>query len=455
MTSRLKALARTVLFAAGLVAAASPPVAAAPRGIIRDAEIEATLSRIGRPLFRAAGLNPLLVRIVIVDDPDPNAFVAGGQTLFVNTGLLMRLDTIDDLRAVMAHETGHIAGGHVERRDAALGGTRGLAMIGLLGAAAAAAGGAGSAGIALAAAGGQVAQRTALAYSRAEEASADQAGLRYVVAVGGDPEAILDVLRLFRGQEGGGPRTSNSYARTHPLWSERIALLEERIAALPPGRPPDPEDVYWHARMVAKLEGFQKTPAQVLRDYPESDGSEAALLARAVAAHRRPDPAAAVAAADGLIALRPDDPYYHELRGQFLLESGRAAPAVDAYRQAVALAPKSTLILGGLGRALLNLDDPAADREARDALVRSRTLDRANPGVLRDLALAEARLGNEGAAALATAERFLLEGRFADAGRQAARASALLPVGSPGWKQAEDVIALSRRAAAAGSKRGR
>jgi predicted Zn-dependent protease len=198
--------------------------------------------------------------------------------------------------------------------------------------------------------------------------------------------------------------------------------------------------------MVAKLGAFLDSPAQTLRKYPEANGSETATLARAIAWHRRPDPARAESNLDTLLAARPEDPYYLELKGQILLESGRAGPAADAYRRGVALAPREPQILGGLGRALLNLDDPAATREARDVLARSAELDAANAAVLRDLALAEARLGNEGAAALATAERFALAGAFRDAYRQAARAAALLPEGSPGWRRAEDLITVSRRA---------
>lgn len=453
-SSRLGRCLSAIAALALLLSGATPAAAAPPRGLIRDAEIEATLARIGRPLFQAAGLTPSMVRIVLVDDPAPNAFVAGGQTLFVNTGLLMQLKSLDEVRAVLAHETGHIAGGHVERRDAALGGTRGLALIGMVGAAAAAVAGSGGAAVGIATAGTQAARRTALAHTRTEEASADQAGLRLVVATGGDPQAMLDVLRRFQSRAALTGSGGTSYGSTHPLWRERIDMLEAGVAAAPPGHPPSAEEAEGYARMVAKLVGFQASQGEIARRYPDSDTSEPARLARAVADHRRPAPAAATAGAEALIALRPEDPYYHELLGQFLLESGHAAPAVAAYRDAVALAPKAPLLLGGLGRALLNLDDPAADAEAREVLRRSAALDRANPGVLRDLATAEARLGDEGAASLATAERFLLEGRFREAGRQATRAVDLLPRGSPGWKRAEDVIAVSRRAAAAGARKG-
>jgi predicted Zn-dependent protease len=433
-----------IAVAAALALAIGWPAAA--QTLIRDAEIEATLKRLSYPMLRAAGLSPGAVDIYIVQDPEPNAFVAGGANLFLNTGLITRLKTADQLRAVIAHEIGHIAGGHMTRRDQALGGARGIAAIGAAAAIAAAIGGAPEAGIGIAAGSQTAARRAALAHSRAEEAAADQAGLRYMVAAGADPEAILEVLRLFRGQEALLSSGRDAYALTHPLWSERITLLEERIAATPEGPPPDPADAYWHARMVAKFRGFLESPGATLKAYPTSDGSEAATLARAIAHHREPSLRRALANVDALIAARPDDPYYHELRGQFLLEAGQAEAAAASYRRAVALAPDAPLILGGLGRALVNAPGPGAMEEAADVLRRSAAMDRANPEVLRDLALAEARLGNEGAAALATAERFAIAGRFPDALRHAQRAEALLPEGSPGWRQAGDVIAAARRA---------
>lgn len=444
-------LARTLarLLPPPLIALVLSLVLAAPsaaQGLIRDAEIEATLKRLAWPMFRAAGLTPASVRIFVIDDPEPNAFVAGGANLFLHTGLLVRLKTVDQLRAVIAHEVGHIAGGHIARRDAALGGARGIAAIGAATALAAALGGSPQAGLAIATGSANAAQRAALAHSRGEEAAADQAGLRYMAAAGADPQAILEVLRLFRGQEALLSSSQDAYARTHPLWSERIALLEERIAAMPPSPEPDPAVAYWHARMVAKFRGFLQSSGQTLRAYPAADGSESAALARAIAYHREPSLARATAHADALLAARPEDAYYHELKGQFLLEAGEAEAAAAAYRRAVALAPKEPLILGGLGRALLNLDEPGAAAEAAEALRRSAAMDRANPEVLRDLALAESRLGNEGQAALATAERFALAGRFTDALRHAEHAAVLLPNGSPGWNQAQDVIVMAERA---------
>ena len=429
-------------FALALALATAGQVAAAG-GLIRDAEIEATLKRLAYPMLRAAGINPGSVRIYIIQDSEPNAFVAGGYNLFVNTGLVTRLKTVDQLKSVLAHEIGHMAGGHTIRRDDAIGGAKGIAAVGMAAAIAATVAGSPGAGVALAAGAGNAAYRTTLAYSRSEEAAADQAGLRYLIAAGGDPEATLEVLRMFRGQEALLSSSQDAYSRTHPLWSERILLREQKVAEAKRSSVPDPTEVYWHGRMVAKFKGFLQTPGQTLRNYPESDGSEPARLARAVAWHRQPNLKRALAEVDGLIAARPEDPYYQELRGQFLLEDGQARAAAAAYAKAVALAPKEPLLLGGYGRALLNADQ--ADQAAQ-VLRQAIAKDKANPEVLRDLARAEAELGDEGAASLATAERFVLEGRFNDALRQAARAQQMLPRGSPGWRQADDVITMARRA---------
>jgi predicted Zn-dependent protease len=437
---------RRVLGAALVALAFLHAVPAAAQSLIRDAEIERTLRRIADPILRAAGLNPARVNIYIVNSRDLNAFVAGGDNIFVHTGLLTRLDTIDQVRAVLAHEVGHITGGHLTRRDQALRGARGVQALGMLGALAATAAGSPEAGVAIAAGTQQAALRNALAHSRGEESNADQAAVRYMAAAGTDPGAMLEVLKLFRGQEALMSYRMDSYARTHPLWAERLTQLESRIAEMPSGRPPSDSDVYWHRRMVAKFDAFLLNPSETLKRYPASDTSETAALSRAIAYHRMPDVRRSIASVDALIAARPDDPYYHELKGQFLLESGRAEAAAASYRRAASLAPDEPLILAGLGRSLLNMNDPAALGEARDVLTRSAARDGDNSGVWRDLALAQARLGNEGQAALATAEGQALEGRYRDALRSAERAAALLPTGSPGWRQAQDVITVARRA---------
>ncbi|MGB0412755.1 MAG: M48 family metalloprotease, partial [Pikeienuella sp.] len=293
---------------------------------------------------------------------------------------------------------------------------------------------------------GGTAQRLLLAFNRAEEAAADQAGATYLERSGIDPAGLMETLKIFKGQEIFAAGRLDPYARTHPLSSERLNLLQQRIQnTTAPGGKVDAETKYWFDRMRAKLIAFLDQPNRTLRQLDENDESEITLMKRAIALHRLPAPDEALATMDKLIALRPEDPYYWELKGQILFESGRAAAAVDPLRKAVALAPQEPLITGALGRALLSLNDPALDAEALTALEKG-ARGRPEVVILRDLATAYARAGREGEAALATAERFMLQGGMRDSLRHANHALEKLPTGSPGWFKADDIRTTAERA---------
>ncbi len=426
--------------AATLISLVAPSASA--QGLIRDSEIERTLEMMTRPIFQAANVEPDSVRLFIVNDPSLNAFVNGGRNMFFHAGLLQRLETPEQLMGVMAHETGHITGGHVVRRLAALRQARAQSLLAtLLGAAAGAAGGGdAAAGVDL---GGQTfATRSLLKITRGQESSADQAALTFMNRAGVDPSGMLQVLETL-GAESRALATVDPYLLTHPLSSERIDALAEGVAASPArGRLASDEIRYWHGRMRAKLDGFLSEPGSSgpLAGY---GSRELDLYRRTIALHRLPDPDSAIASADQLIALRPEDPYYWELKGQILLESGRGREAVEPYRQAVALSPGDVLISGGLGAALLTLETPEGDAEALRVLERAALEDPLEPRLRRSLAIAYARDGQDGMAAVATAERLAITGKLKDAKRMAERAKKLLPVGSPGWLRAEDVSVLA------------
>ncbi|MGG7566591.1 M48 family metalloprotease [Rhodovulum sp. DZ06] len=436
-----RALAAALSFA---VAAASAAPAAA-LSLIRDAEIETTLRTLSGPIFQAAGLRPEAVNIYLVNDGAPNAFVFGGRQLVITTGLIQDMDGPDELLGVIAHEAGHMTGGHLARRAIAARNLQGPALVAsILGVAAAAAAGSGEAALAGGLGPQEAARRALLAHSRSEEAAADQAALTYLETAGVDPAGMLKVLDRFRGQEIFSAAQRDPYVSTHPISSSRLAFTQRRAAESPAaGKAPDPEFVYAFARMKAKLDGFLDHPASVLNDVGGPEGlDEFDLLRRAVALHRLPDPRGAQATVDRLIALHPDDAYYHELKGQFLLESGEGPDAVAAYREAARLAPDQPLIRAQLGRALLTREGEAAAREAVALLeTGAREADGGDPSVLRDLAFAYARAGEEGKAALATAERLALVGARHDAVIQARRAKSLLPEGSPEWLRADDITA--------------
>jgi predicted Zn-dependent protease len=264
-----------------------------------------------------------------------------------------------------------------------------------------------------------------------------------MISAGVDATAMLDVLDIFRGQEALSVGRQDPYLLTHPLTRERLRSVRALVAGLDAAAP-DNTTLYWFQRMQGKLTAFLRAPSWTLRRVGRTDMSEIARLRRAIAYHRQPDTDRAMTEIDALVAMRPDDPYYHELRGQILYESRIYANAVAAYARAVELAPRSPLILAGYGRALLAADTAAGNRQALEVLNRARARDPFNPRLLRDLGLAHARLGQNGMASVATAERYALQGRFDDAQIHANRASGLLPQGSPGWLRAQDVLGVAQ-----------
>ena len=417
------------------------------QGLIRDAEIEHSLKKIARPLFKSAGVGSNMIEVLVVNDNSLNAFVINGRAIFLNSGLITRLDTIEMLQSVIGHELAHITSGHLVRRSVNRQSAQTAIGIGmLLGLAAAASGNNELAGgVAAGTAGSAV--RNFLAHTRAEEAAADQISARYMVRAGIDPQAAIDVLEIFRGQEALSVGRQDPYARTHPLSQARIRALKGQIAAHGSMKTKTSADLkYWHARMQAKFKGFIGNPSYVLRKLKKGDRSEPATMIRAIAYHRQGKLNKSLQQMAILLNKRPNDPYYHELRGQIQLEGRNVSAAVSAYKRAVSLAPKEPLILSGYGRALLALKTKSGDRQALKTLRRAYQMDPRDARMLRDLAVAWAKSGNNGMASLVTAERYALLSRFKDAQTNANRAAGILPRGSAGWLRAQDILAAAKTA---------
>ncbi len=437
--------ARLVMLSVILSICASLPARAV--GLLRDPDIEHALTQLGTPVLNAAGLSPSRVQILLVDDQSLNAFVVDANHIFIHAGLLARLDSAAQLQSVIAHEAAHIANGHMARRLGNLRTARTAAGLGVALAVAAAASGAGSAAAGLAVGTQSSAQRVLFSHTRAEESSADQSGVRYLVSAGVDPAAASEVLDIFRGQEALSVSNQDPYARTHPLTRDRQRALDGYAAAYADRPKTDPTTAnYFFARAQGKLTAFTRAPSWTLRRAKSSATEDIRLMREAVAHHRKPDPKKAIATIDKLVALRPDDPFVHELRGQILLESRNFAAAANAYGKAVSLAPNNALILGGYGRALLALGQAQYDRKAQEVLERARSRDSADARILRDLGQAYARVGQPGLASLATAERYALSGRLQDAAIHANRASGLLARGSSPWQRAQDVLTAAKAA---------
>ncbi len=415
--------------------------AAYAQSLVRDAEIEHTIRGYAEPIFKAAGLDPKAVKIFLVQDKSFNAFVAEGQNLFLNTGLIETLDRPRELIGVIAHETGHIAGGHLARSDEAMAAATVPMIAGLLLGIAAAAAGAPDAGAAMIAGGQEMALRSYLKYSRTQESSADQAAITFLNKTEQSSQGLLETFKQFENQEFMSEKRQDPFLQSHPLSQERMAALEQRVEQSPYVDVQEPEaQKASFARMKAKLIGFLEPQYLVMRYYPQSDTSVAARYARAIAAYRIPDMPTALAETDSLIKSEPNNPYFHELKGQMLLENSRVAEAVPEYQEAVRLAPKEPLIKTSLAQAMIATDNPALNKPAVKTLEDALREDPDNPFGWHQLAIAYARDGQIGMADLATAERLFRQGDPMQARFTAGRALCQLKTGTPSWRRAQDIV---------------
>ena len=439
-------LARLLMLLALSFAAGVQPAAA--QQILRDAETEALLRDLARPLVEASGLRPEDVQIVLLNDREINAFVAGGQIVYLHSGLFTAADNANEVQGVIAHELGHVTGGHIIRINEGARQATGVMLLSLLLGAAAVAAGAGEAGMGVIAAGQQAALGTFLAFSRVQENSADQAGATYLTRAGISGRGSLAFFRRLQNLEFRlNIPQDNGYARTHPLNAERIARLENTYVNDPAwDRPTDPALEARFQRVRAKLSGYVDEPRLVMNRYPETDQSLPARYARAYVHHRTGHPAESLAEAESLLAEAPHDPYFLELRGQILLESGRPREALESLREAVARSDNQPLIAALFGHALIATEDLENFDEAKRVLRVAVARDNTNPFAWYQLGIVYDREGDPARAALATAERYNLQGQPQLALPNAERAMMGIPVNTPDWLRAQDIMLVSRSA---------
>lgn len=415
--------------------------------LIRDAEIERYIRAYATPIWEVAGLDPTAVRIHLVNDKSLNAFVAGGQRIFVFTGLILASADPTQIIGVLAHETGHITGGHLARFQDGLKGATTISILSLILGAAAIAAGQGDAGAAILTSSGEFATRSFLTYSRTQEASADQAGLSFLTASGQSGHGLIGFFEYLGDQEALLTTNKDPYVRSHPLTEDRVARLRELARASPHwNKPASPEFVDMLARTKAKLHGFLTHPSRVFRLYPIGKPSRYGAYARAVAYHRQGFTEKAVAEVDLLIARLPADPYFHELKGQILFESGKVRESIEPYRQAVRYGPDEPLLRVSLAQSILATEDPKLTAEAVENLEVANRYEGNNSFSWHQLALAYNSQGNEAMAALATAERYAIIGHAPDALKQAKFAVKNLEPETPQWYRAQDLLLLSRNA---------
>lgn len=417
-----------------------PPLEAKGLSLIRDTEVENTIRAYATPLFTAAGLNASAVNVHIVNDSRLNAFVAGGLNLFVNTGLLMASDSPDEIIGVFAHETGHIAGGHLARtREAIENATAEAILAYILGAAAIVAGGGEAAG-AIIGSGTAIAQQSLIRYSQSQEQAADQAAVRYLEAVGRSAKGMLEVFYKLEDQELLVPERQDPYLRSHPLTRNRIRFVQNFIDTSRYAASVSSEDeLQAHRRMVAKLYAFLNSPGKTLRTYRESNTSIPARYARAIAYYQIPNLELAIGEIDALLGDFPDDPWFHELKGQILFENGHIALSVAPHERAVSLRPDEPLLRLGLARAQIEINDTEFTKKAIENLI---SASRSEPNYAPHwhfLGIAYGRDGQFAQSSLALAEASILRGEFVEAKYHAEKAKRGLDVGTPTYLRAEDI----------------
>lgn len=416
--------------------------------LVRDAEIEALVREYARPILNAAGLSKSGIQIILVNDPGFNAFVAG-RRMFINTGALMTAETPNEIIGVLAHEAGHIAGGHQERLRQQLARAQTMAIIAsLLGVGATVAGAAsgnrevaqGGTGIAMA--GGEVARRSLLSYQRTEESTADIAALQYLEATGQSAKGMLKTFQRFASALALTGARVDPYQVSHPMPRERIANLTETAQKSRNFEKKDaPALQLRHDLMRAKIAAFTGGQGATSRMFRGNASPLPGQYGDAITTFLYGNPAAAVKKADALLKVQPQNPYFMELRADALLKANKPRDAAAAYAKAVKLDPSRSGILQiGYGKALLATGDKASIETAVQVLKQGIDRDRENPDAYLPLSQAYGQLGSIGEAELAAAEGNYYSGKYLDAKVFAARAQQKLKRGSPGWVRAQDII---------------
>ncbi|QOZ68979.1 M48 family metalloprotease [Bradyrhizobium arachidis] len=454
---RRKASALTALVTAAAIALLPVPAAhAQAKGppVLRDTETEQLLREYTRPILRVAGLEKQNIQMVILNDASFNAFVADGRRIFVNYGAILQSETPNQIIGVLAHETGHLAGGHLSKLREQLATAQTQMIIAmLLGAGAIAAGstrgsssagnnGLANAGAAAIAGPQEMIRRTLLSYQRQQEENADRAGVKFLTATQQSPKGMYETFKRFTSESLFAARGADPYLQSHPMPAERVAALQEFASSSPYwDKKDDPALQLRHDMVRAKISAFMERPETVYRRYPQTNDSLPARYARAISTYLHGDLRSALAQIDALIQVQPNNPYFYEVRGQALLESGKPADAIAPLRKAVALSNNAPLIEMLLGQALVGTDNKAYTDDAVRILRAAVAREPEAPLGYTQLAMAYGRKGDYAEADLASAQAAYLRGDNKTARELATRAKTRFAVGTPGWVKADDIVA--------------
>lgn len=435
-------------FLAAAVAVPLPATAADEERlpVVRDAETEALIADYLAPIIKVAGIRR--PNLQLLPSSSFNAFVTTENRLFVNTGTIIAAETPNELIGVLAHEMGHIAGNDIADMKQAISDTKAaLLLAGIVGIGAAAAGaatgteGMGQASVGILSGSMGIAERSLLRFKREQESGADRAAMTFLNKAGMSGAGMLAVMKRLANESLISARLANPYIQTHPLPAERVIQIEALVAASPnTGKKDAPELQLRHDLVRAKLMGFTWPAVQVMRRYPITDNSLPARYARAIATYRGTNTQAALQQVDSLLQSSPGDAYFWELKGQMLLETGKAQASVEPLRKAVALAPSAGLIKVLLAQALVATAGKAGADEAIRLLTAATQAYPDLPGSYHALARAYAMQDNIPMAQLATAQGLFIDGNVKEAQIQATRAQVKLKAGTPARLRADDIV---------------
>jgi predicted Zn-dependent protease len=453
MRSFRKYLTGRVTAALLLLSVSIPAHAADGQNLIRDAEIEGLMRLYSKPIFKAAGINPDAVKVYLIADPRINAFVAGGQRIFINTGLITRSETPNEVIGVLAHESGHIAGGHLAKMNSAMAQASTEQLVGMLVGVAAMVGGV-AAGNGDAAKAGQgvimgsqgLGQRSFLSYQRGMESTADESALKYLAASGQSAKGMLTLFNILANESLASTSRADPYLFSHPMPLDRIRTLEAKVKASPfVDKLDDPALVLRHKLAQAKLSGFMDSAQTVFQHYPVSDKSLPGRYARSIAMFRRGDIKNAIPVIDTLTAELPQDPYFWELKAQAYLENSRAEEGLPAIRKARALLPSNALLMVLEAQILLGTENSSHADEALNVLRLAKKTERDMPSIYKYQGQAYALKKDLPRAELSAAKFAWLTGDKKLAIEKATAVQNYFKHETPEWLEANDILTFTSK----------
>ena len=448
-------VSRKALFAAGfacaLLTCALPARAQGDMGLLRDTETEEMLRSYETPLARAAGLNPV-PKVWLIGDNEINAFASygdGGENIFIFSGILLWLKKPNELIGVMAHETGHIAAGHLSRGEYGMKKAMIPMLLSMVAGLGAMIAGAGELGEAIMRVGQAYAMGQMAAFTKVQESTADQIGARLLLATHQSPMGMYETFQRLANDEAMSAYKLDKFAVDHPSGQDRVFDLNDMVEASPYREVQDsPESLHTFQMVQAKLAGFVLPVKEALNRFPGSDTSEPARYAHAMIYLRQPNLQKALAAINSLIAEEPGNPYFYEARGQIYLSMAKPAQAIPDYQKSVNLRPQAPQLRLALATAQLATDDAAQAAPALANLKAAILVEDDDVFTWYETAEAYSMLNNEPMANLSTAEVWYNVGDMKKALVFATRARGKLAQGSADWQRAGDIIGAAAPLAA-------